>query len=206
MGYIVNVPELRLSAERVYKKGDSVELSSDLAASLLKKAYIRFGNAEPIKFQFTGESFSAGDKPPAFNAKAAEPPATPEPPNKFIPEGNVDEVKQVIDTIEDISLLDEMLTEEKNDKKRKTLMDAIQKKMAELNKLQEELRKQEEDQQKGTNESGEKQSDEQDVDPDLEEDHEEDPDQDQEDDEYEQGNLPGGLNLSLDPSEVIVNG
>ncbi len=59
-------------------------------------------------------------------------------PSKLIPEGNVESLKKLISTIEDVGLLKGMIIEENAEHKRKTLSEAIQKRIDELVKVEED--------------------------------------------------------------------
>jgi len=60
------------------------------------------------------------------------------PPLKLVPEGNVESVKKHILTLEDQELLNEMINEEKAGQKRKTLIEAIEKRIEELKKVEDD--------------------------------------------------------------------
>jgi hypothetical protein len=60
------------------------------------------------------------------------------PPSKLIPDGNVEGLKKYISTIEDAELLNEMIDEEMANLQRKTLIEAIEKRIEALKKVEDD--------------------------------------------------------------------
>ncbi len=109
MAYIVNVPKLRLGEKEIFAAGDRIDLSSKLAAKLLKKAYIRF-DQETKKIVNT------------LSVHA----------DKLIPDGNVEKTLEFISGIDDVELLKRVTLEEENGKNRKSVLVAVEEKIQEL--------------------------------------------------------------------------
>lgn len=115
MAYVVDVAKLNMGG-KVFATGDRIDLSSKQAAKLLAKAYIRFDNLPQKVVQVVSQ-------PDARKAAA-----------KLIPEGkSVEDLKKLIKSIEDIDTLEKMIEEEKQGLNRKTLIEAIEKKIDDLN-------------------------------------------------------------------------
>jgi hypothetical protein len=108
--YIVDVAKLRLGKDKEFAKGDTIDISDDLATKLLKKAYITFDKT-PKKVISVGNSIS---------------------------EMTADEAKKMVDSIDSIEELERLLKEETSGKKRKTLITAIEERIVEVEEAQKE--------------------------------------------------------------------
>lgn len=114
MAYVVNVPILNLGENAVFQQGELVDLPSGIAAKLISKAYIKF---EP----------TAAQKIKSYVEKPVE---------KLIPDLNAEKTIKFVSTIISIETLEKMLAEEEADKNRKTVLEAIKNRVAELDEAE----------------------------------------------------------------------